>query len=113
MPALWISTADREKAETLGYTVVDPRLVLITHISELVKRYAPELLTRQDVQRLLDGLAKDHPKVVEELIPHHMTLGGVQKVLQNLLREEVPIRDLLTIIETLADYAPTAKTRTN
>ena len=109
LPALWISMADREKAETLGYTVVDPETVLITHISELVKRYAPELLTRQDVQRLLDGLAKDHPKVVEELIPHHMTLGGVQKVLQNLLREEVPIRDLLTIIETLADYAPGAK----
>ncbi|HVO95120.1 MAG TPA: flagellar biosynthesis protein FlhA, partial [Terriglobales bacterium] len=66
LPALWVSSADREKAETLGYTVVDPETVLITHISELVKRYAPELLTRQDVQRLLDGLAKDHPKVVEE-----------------------------------------------
>ncbi|HMF50740.1 MAG TPA: flagellar biosynthesis protein FlhA, partial [Candidatus Saccharimonadales bacterium] len=109
LPALWISSADREKAETLGYTVVDPETVLITHISELVKRYAPELLTRQDVQRLLDGLGKEHPKVVEELIPHHLTLGGVQKVLQNLLREEVPIRDLLTIIENLADYAPNTK----
>jgi flagellar biosynthesis protein FlhA len=83
--------------------------VLITHISELVKRYAPELLTRQDTQRLLDGLAKDHPKVVEELIPHHLAVGGVQKVLQNLLREEVPIRDLLTIVETLADHAPNTK----
>jgi flagellar biosynthesis protein FlhA len=93
----------------MGYTVVDPETVLITHISELVKRYAPELLTRQDVQRLLDGLAKEHPKVVEELIPHHLTLGGVQKVLQNLLREEVPIRDLLTIVETLADHAPGSK----
>jgi flagellar biosynthesis protein FlhA len=109
LPALWISSVDREKAETLGYTVVDPETVLITHISELVKRYAPELLTRQDVQRLLDGLGKEHPKVVEELIPHHLTLGGVQKVLQNLLREEVPIRDLLTIIENLADYAPNTK----
>ena len=106
LPAIWISVADRDRAESLGYTVVDPETVLITHISELVKRYAPELLTRQDVQRLLDGLAKEHPKVVEELIPHHLTLGGVQKVLQNLLREEVPIRDLLTVIETLADYAP-------
>jgi flagellar biosynthesis protein FlhA len=109
LPALWISAADRERAEMTGYTVVDPETVLITHISELIKRYAPELLTRQDVQRLLDGLAKDHPKVVEELIPHHLTLGGVQKVLQNLLREEVPIRDLLTITETLADYAPHTK----
>jgi flagellar biosynthesis protein FlhA len=109
LSALWISPADREKAEILGYTVVDPETVLITHVSELIKRYAPELLTRQDVQRLLDGLAKDHPKVVEELIPHHLTLGGVQKVLQNLLREEVPIRDLLSIIEALADYAPATK----
>lgn len=109
LPALWISAVDRERAEMLGYTVVDPETVLITHVSELIKRYAPELLTRQDVQRLLDVLAKDHPKVVEELIPHHLTLGGVQKVLQNLLREEVPVRDLLTIIETLADYAPQNK----
>jgi flagellar biosynthesis protein FlhA len=109
LAALWISSSDRERAETLGYTVVDPETVLITHVSELVKRYAPDLLTRQDVQRLLDGLAKEHPKVVEELIPHQLTLGGVQKVLQNLLREDVPIRDLLSIIETLADYAPNGK----
>jgi flagellar biosynthesis protein FlhA len=109
LPALWISAADRERAEMMGYTVVDPETVLITHISELVKRYSPELLTRQDVQRLLDGLAKEHPKVVEELIPHHLTLGGVQKVLQNLLSEDVPIRDLLTIVETLADHAPNTK----
>jgi flagellar biosynthesis protein FlhA len=93
----------------MGYTVVDPETVLITHISELIKRYAPDLLTRQDVQKLLDGLAKEHPKVVEELIPHHLSLGGVQKVLQNLMREDVPVRDLLTIIETLADHAPNSK----
>jgi flagellar biosynthesis protein FlhA len=109
LPALWISAADKERAEMMSYTVVDSETVLITHISELVKRHGPELLTRQDVQKLLDALAKDHPKVVEELIPHHMTLGGIQKVLQNLLREEVPVRDLLTIIETLADYAPHSK----
>lgn len=109
LPALWISTADRERAEVMGYTIVDPETVLITHLSELVKRYSAQLLTRQDVQRLLDGLAKEHPKVVEELIPHHLSLGGVQKVLQNLLREEVPIRDLLTIVETLADHAPQSK----
>ena len=93
----------------MGNTVVDPETVLITHVSEVVKRYAPVLLTRQDVQRLLDGLAQEHPRVVEELVPHHLTIGGVQKVLQNLLREEVPIRDLLTIIETLADHAPHTK----
>jgi flagellar biosynthesis protein FlhA len=109
LPALWISNADRERAELMGYTVVDPETVLITHISELIKRYAPDLLTRQDVQKLLDGLAKEHPKVVEELIPHHLSLGGVQKVLQNLMREDVPVRDLLTIIETLADHAPNSK----
>lgn len=109
LPALWISPADRERAEMMGYTVVDAETVLITHLSEIVKRYAPELLTRQDVQRLLDGLAQEHPKVVEELIPHQLTVGGVQKVLQNLLREEVPIRDLLTIVETLADNAPHTK----
>lgn len=109
LPALWIPNADRERAEMMGYTVVDPETVLITHVSELIKRHGPELLTRQDVQKLLDALAKDHPKVVEELIPHHLTLGGVQKVLQNLLREEVPVRDLLTIVETLADHAPHSK----
>ncbi len=109
LPALWISLADRNRAEMMGYTVVDAETVLITHVSEVIKRYGPELLTRQDAQRLLDGLAKDHPKVVEELIPHLLTVGGVQKVLQNLLREEVPIRDLLTIIETLADHASQTK----
>lgn len=109
LPAVWISSADRDRAEMMGYTVVDSETVLITHISEIVKRYAPELLSRQDVQRLLDNLAQEHPKVIEELIPHHLTVGGVQKVLQNLLREEVPIRDLLTIIETLADNAPHTK----
>jgi flagellar biosynthesis protein FlhA len=109
LPAVWISAADKERAEIMGYTIVDPETVLITHMSELVKRHGPELLTRQDVQKLLDGLAKDHPKVIEELIPHHMTLGGIQKVLQNLLREDVPIRDLLTIVETLADHAPHSK----
>lgn len=109
LPAVWVSTADRDRAEMMGYTVVDSETVLITHLSEIVKRYAPELLTRQDAQRLLDNLAQEHPKVIEELIPHHLTVGGVQKVLQNLLREDVPVRDLLTIIETLADNAPHMK----
>ncbi|MCH8055085.1 MAG: flagellar biosynthesis protein FlhA, partial [Deltaproteobacteria bacterium] len=109
LPASWISPADKERAETMGYTVVDPETVLITHLSELVKRYAPELLTRQSVQGLLDGISQEHPKVVEELVPQNLTVGGVQKVLQNLLREEVPIRDLLTIVEDLADHAPQTK----
>ena len=109
LPALWIAPADKERVEMMGHTVVDPQTVLITHVSEVVKRYARVLLTRQDVQRLLDALAQEHPRVVEELVPHHLTIGGVQKVLQNLLREEVPIRDLLTIIETLADHAPQTK----
>ena len=109
LPAVWVSAADRERAETMGYTVVDPETVLITHLSETIKRYAPDLLTRQDVQRLLDELGRDHPKVVEELIPHHCTVGGVQKVLQYLLREDVPVRDFLTVVETLADHAPQTK----
>jgi len=109
LPAMWISSADKDRAEGMGHTVVDPETVLITHLSEIVKRYGPDLLTRQDVQRLLDELAKEHPKVVEELVPQQLGIGGVQKVLQNLLREEVPIRDLLTIVETLADHAPQIK----
>jgi flagellar biosynthesis protein FlhA len=109
LPALWISSADKERADGMGYTVVDSETVLITHLSEMVKRYGPDLLTRQDVQRLLDELGKEHPKVVEELIPQHLSVGGVQKVLQNLLREDVPIRDLLTIVETLADHAAQVK----
>ncbi|HEX9443064.1 MAG TPA: flagellar biosynthesis protein FlhA [Candidatus Binatia bacterium] len=109
LPALWVSAADKERAEGIGHTVVDSETVLITHLAEIVKRYGPDLLTRQDVQRLLDELGKENPKVLEELIPQHLTLGGVQKVLQNLLREEVPIRDLLTIVETLADHAPQVK----
>jgi flagellar biosynthesis protein FlhA len=109
LPALWISSSDKERGESMGFTVVDSETVLITHLSEIVKRFSPDLLTRQDVQRLLDELGKEHPKVIEELIPQHLTIGGVQKVLQNLLREDVPIRDLLTIVETLADHAPQVK----
>jgi flagellar biosynthesis protein FlhA len=109
LPALWIAPADKERAEMMGYTVVDSETVLITHLSEMVKRYSPELITRQRVQELLDAIAQEHPKVVEELVPQQLSLGGVQKVLQNLLREDIPIRDLLTIIETLADYAPQTK----
>lgn len=106
LPATWISEEKKEKAQISGYTVVDCPTVIATHLSELIKRHAHELLGRQEVQNLLDTIAKDYPKLVEELVPNLMSLGGVMRVLQNLLREEVSIRDLRTILETLADYAP-------
>jgi flagellar biosynthesis protein FlhA len=82
---------------------------MTTHLSEIVKRHGPEFLGRQEVQQLLDNLKESHPKVVEELVPNYLSLGGVVKVLQNLLREQVPIRDLLLVLETLADWAPATK----
>src|SRR6185295_2825491 len=109
LDALWVAAADREQAQLAGYTVVDVATVIVTHLTELIRRHAHELLGRQEVQGLLDTLAKTHPKVVEELVPQQLSLGGVQKVLQNLLREHVSIRDFLTIVETLADHAPQAK----
>jgi flagellar biosynthesis protein FlhA len=105
LPALWISKDKKEEAQVAGYTVVDPSTVIATHLTELIRTHAHELLGRQDTQKLLDNLAKTHPKVVEELVPNQLSVGGVQKVLQNLLRERVSIRDLLTICETLADFA--------
>ncbi len=109
LPALWITEDKKDEAQLAGYTVVDPATVIATHLTEVLRTHAEELLGRQDTQKLLDNLAKTHPKVVEELIPTAMSLGSLQKVLQNLLRERVSIRDLLTICETLADYAPMTK----
>jgi len=109
LPAVWIRKSDREAAQFAGYTVVDVATVITTHLNEIFRRYAHELLTRQDVQQLIDSLAKKYPKVVEELVPNLLSLGAVQKVLSNLLREEVGVKDLLTIVETLADYAPHSK----
>ena len=109
LPALWIKENTRESALAKGYTVVDLATVMTTHLSEIVKRHSPEFLGRQEVQQLLDNLKESHPKVVEELVPNLLPLGGVVKVLQNLLKEQVPIRDLLTILETLADWAPATK----
>lgn len=106
LPAIWISEDKKERAQMAGYTVVDCNTVMATHISEMVKKHAHELLGRQEAQNLLDNMARTYPKLVEELIPNLMSLGGVLKVLQNLLREGVSIRDLRTILETLADYAP-------
>ncbi|HUU50590.1 MAG TPA: flagellar biosynthesis protein FlhA [Nitrospinota bacterium] len=109
LPAVWITEADKERSQLAGYTVVDSSTVMATHISEVIKTHAHELLGRQEVQSLLDNFSLSHSKVVEELIPNLLTLGQVQKVLQNLLKEDVSIRDLLTILETLADYAPINK----
>ncbi|MBI2838003.1 MAG: flagellar biosynthesis protein FlhA [Acidobacteria bacterium] len=109
LPALWIKSEQREKAQFAGYTVVDPTTVISTHISEIIKGYSHELLGRQETKGLLDTLAETHPKLVEELTPKLLSVGEIQKVLQNLLRERVTIRDLVTILETLADYGPTAK----
>jgi flagellar biosynthesis protein FlhA len=106
LPAVWISEDKKERAQMAGYTVVDCNTVMATHISEVVKRHAQELLGRQEAQNLLDNISKSYPKLIDELIPNLMSLGGVLKVLQNLLRENVSIRDLRTILETLADWAP-------
>lgn len=109
LPALWIPETMREKAEMAGYTVVDTMSVLVTHLTEVIKSHAAELLGRQEVQTLLDNVKKDHPVVVEELIPSLLSLGDVHKVLVNLLDERISIRDLVTILETLADYASVTK----
>lgn len=109
LPALWIADDKKDEAQLAGYTVVDPSTVVATHLTEVLRTHADELLGRQDTQKLLDNLAKNHPKVVEELVPGLLPLGKLQKVLQNLLRERVSIRNLLTIVETLADYAPMGK----
>lgn len=106
LPAIWISEGQRDKAEMLGYTVVDPPSVIATHLTEIVKKYANELTGRQEVQVLLDNIKQNYPVIVDELIPKLMTVGEVQKVLANLLKESVSIRDMVTILETLADYAP-------
>ncbi len=106
LPARWIAEDKKERAQIAGYTVVDCTTVMATHLSELIKRHAHELLGRQEVQNLLDTTARSYPKLVEELVPNLMSVGGVMRVLQNLLREDVSIRDMRTILETLADHAP-------
>jgi flagellar biosynthesis protein FlhA len=107
--ALWIKERVREEAIAKGFTVVDLATVMTTHISDVIRRHAYELIGRQEVQNLLDALKESHPKAVDELVPNLMSLGGVVKVLQNLLMEQVPVRDLLTIIEAMADWAPSIK----
>ena len=109
LPAIWITEGQRERAESMGYTVVDPPSIIATHLTEIIRQYISELLTRQDVQSLVDNLKETNPSLVEELVPKLLGLGEIQKVLQNLLKEGISIRDLLTIFETLADYAATTR----
>ena len=109
LPALWIEEKDKEKADLSGYTLVEPVTVLVTHLKEVIQRHSSELLGRQETKDLMDGLKEKYAVIVEELIPSVMSLGEVQKVLQNLLKENVPITDLVTILETLADNAVSMK----
>ena len=109
LPAIWITESQRERAESLGYTVVDPPSIIATHLTEVIRSHIAELLTRQDVQNLVNNLKESNPVLVDELIPKMLGLGEVQKVLQNLLDEGISIRDLLTIFETLADHAATTR----
>ena len=107
--AFWVTETERARAETQGYTVVEPSSVIATHLTEVIKSHADELLTRDEVANLLDNLRKGAPKLVEELIPEVVKPGELQKVLQNLLREGVSIRDLETILESVGEYAPRTK----
>jgi len=109
LPAVWIAEKEKESVQARGVVVVDPATVVTTHLTEIVKAHADELLGRQEVQSLIDNLAKTHPRVVEELIPKVVSAGTLHRVLQRLLRERISIRDLLTVLETLADYAPLTK----
>jgi flagellar biosynthesis protein FlhA len=104
-PAKWITPQTQGQAIASGYAVVDPTSVLAAHLSEVIKQHAYELLTRHETRRLIDRLSESHPKLADELVPKLMSLGEVQKVLQQLLREQVSIRDLGTILETLVDAA--------
>ncbi len=105
LPAKWINEQEREKAEVYGYTVVDPPSIIATHLTEIIKRHSHELLGRQEVKQLIDNVKESQPALVEELIPGQLSLGDTQKVLKNLLKEGVSIRNMVTILETLADYS--------
>ncbi|WP_018132544.1 flagellar biosynthesis protein FlhA [Effusibacillus pohliae] len=109
LPALWITDEVREIAEMSGYTVVDPASVVATHLTEVLKRHAHELLGRQETKQLIDSLKNNYPALVEEVVPNVFAIGDIQKVLANLLREKVSIRDLVTILETMADAASYTK----
>jgi flagellar biosynthesis protein FlhA len=109
LPALWIASGDKERAENMGYTVVEPAAVLATHIVEVIKRNAHKILSREDAKQLIDNLKQTSPTVVDELIPNVLPVGTAHKILQRLLKEGVPVRDLATILETLGEYATQTK----
>ena len=109
LPAVWITEGQRERAEAMGYTVVDPPSIIATHLTEIVRLHIQELLTSQDVQNLINNIQEANQTLVTELVPKLLGVGEIQKVLQNLLEEGISIRDLVTIFETLADYAPTTR----
>lgn len=109
LEAMWITESQRERAESLGYTVVDPPSIIATHLTEVIKEHLDELLNRQDVQNLIDNIKETNKTLVDELVPKLLGVGDIQKVLQNLLKEGISIRDLVTIFETLADYAATSR----
>lgn len=105
LPAIWITESQRERAESLGYTVVDPPSIIATHLTEVIRQHIAELLTRQDVQNLINNIKDNNSTLIDELVPKLMGIGEIQKVLQNLLEEGISIRDLVTILETLADHS--------
>jgi flagellar biosynthesis protein FlhA len=109
LPALWIDEAMKERAELSGYTVVDPPSVVATHLTEVIKRHAHELLGRQETKTLIENVRESYPVLVEELVPNVLSVGDIQKVLAKLLKEKISIRDLVTIFETLADYGTYTK----
>lgn len=111
LPAVWISDENRERAERAGYTVVDPPSIIATHLTEIIKRHAAEILGRQEVQSIVDAIKKDYPSVVDE-VTKLCSIGEIQKVLQGLLREQVSIRNMVVILETIADYRPITKDTT-
>jgi flagellar biosynthesis protein FlhA len=110
LPALWISDHRRDEAERAGYTVVDPPSIIATHLTEIIKRNASDLLGRQETQSIIDGIRRDYPAVVDEVLMGRdgkgLTLGNIQKVLQGLLKEQVSIRNMVSILESIADFAP-------
>ena len=109
LPAIWITEGQRERAESLGYTVVDPPSIIATHLTEVIRSHIAELLTSQDVSNLISNIKENNPALVDELTPKLLSIGEIQKVLQNLLQEGISIRDLLTIFENLADHAVTTR----
>lgn len=109
IPSKWITQDKKELAEIYGYTVIDPLSVIITHLSETVKRFANELLSRQDVNQLLDNVKKYNTTLVDDVVPNVISFSGLQKILANLLKEGIPIRDIETILETISDYAPSVR----